>query len=405
MRLLDIVIIVLLFIIGYCFLLYPMVIRVLARFFPKPSHKNESYFPTISIILAVYNEESVLGRCIESLLKLDYPRELLEIIIGSDGSIDKTNEMLAGFSRKYDLIKPFCFPERRGKMAVLNDLVLKATGEILFFADADITLSVNTLKSQVRHFADSEIGAVGGGYQIHFDSNREGLYHSEKDYASLEQNIRINEAIFSSTVNVFGGNYTIRRAWWSPLPDSLVHDDTYVAYNIMDRGKRVFYEPESISTEVYNRSLSDEFLRKSRSASRGYHTLSFFPRLLGLSGGKNAFLLWSHKLLRWLSPFIACFIIALSVLGMVLNGGLQYVILLSGFCMISIITFIGWILDQQNIRIPIIRQCSWFVIMNIAYVVGTFKFITKTDEGMWSQATRPVLSDSSYALKEAVHTK
>jgi biofilm PGA synthesis N-glycosyltransferase PgaC len=405
MRILDIVIIFFLFLVGYCYVLYPIVIRLLAKFFPKPSLSDESFLPTVSIILAVYNEELVLGRCMESLLALDYPSELIEIVVGSDGSSDRTNEMLSEYGSQYHFIKQFCFSEQRGKMMVLNDLVAKATGEILFFADADITLSKNTLKVQVRHFADAEIGAVGGGYQIHFDANREGLYHSEKEYASLEQNIRINEALFSSSVNVFGGNYTIRRALWRSLPDPLVHDDTYVAYNVMDRGMRVFFESESVSTEIYNRSLEDEFKRKSRSASRGYHTLSFFPKLLGFSGGKNAFLLWSHKLLRWLSPLIACIIVVLSIMGILLYNELQYKILLSGFALISIITFIGWLFERQNIRIPIIRQCSWFIIMNLAYIAGTLRFLLKTDEAIWSQGARPVLSDSSYPLKEAVHTK
>ncbi|MFI5264239.1 MAG: hypothetical protein ACHQM6_06970, partial [Candidatus Kapaibacterium sp.] len=178
----------------------------------------------------------------------------------------------------------------------------------------------------------------------------------------------------------------------------------YVAYNIMDRGKRVFYEPESVSTEVYNRSLYDEFRRKSRSASRGFHTLSFFPNLLGYSGGKNAFLLWSHKVLRWLSPFIAGIIVILSGIGMIFIGGWQYMAVLFGFGLVSLITLIGWILERQNIRVPIIRQCSWFVIMNLAYIIGTLKFLAKKDEGIWLQSTRPAAKESSYPIKEVAHT-
>ncbi len=405
MRLLDYAIIILLLTVGYSLVLYPLVIRLLAKFFPKPSLRDDSFFPTVSIILAVYNEELVLERCIQSLLSLDYPKELLEIIIGSDGSSDSTNELLIALSNQYDFLKPFCFPERRGKMPVLNDLVLKATGNILFFADADITLSPNTLKAQVRHFADSQIGAVAGAYQIHSTNTKDAIYSSEKKYASIEQNIRLHEAIFSSTVGVFGGNYTIRSAWWRPLPDALVHDDTYVAYNIMAKGKRVFYEPESISIDVYSRSLQEEFRRKSRSASRGYHTLSFFPQLLGFAGGKNAFLLWSHKLLRWLNPLIICGVIALNIIGFILYSDWQYPFLLSGFGVVFLTTFIGWIVERKNVHVPLIRQGTWFVIMNLAYFVGTFKFLTNSDEGMWSPASRHVHSGISIPIKEAMHTK
>ena len=405
MRILDITIGFLLFLVGYCYVLYPIVIRLLAKLFPKPSLIDESYRPTVSIILAVYNEELVLDRCMESLLGFDYPKELIEIIIGSDGSTDRTNEILSDYNKQYHFVKPFCFSEQRGKMMVLNDIVTKATGDILFFADADITLSTNTLKTQIRHFADPDIGAVGGSYHIHFDDSRKGLSHSEKEYASLEQNIRRNEALFSSSVNVFGGNYSIRQALWLPLPDPLVHDDTYVAYNVMNRGKRVFFEPESVSTDLFNRSLKDEFRRKSRSASRGYHTLSFFPKLAGISGGKNSFLLWSHKILRWLSPLLISAVSILCIIGVVVYGSLGYSLILSVLIFAAIVTIIGMILEKYNIRVPLIRQCTWLVIMNIAYMVGTFKFLLKTDEGIWSQATRPVLSDSSYPLKEAVDIK
>jgi biofilm PGA synthesis N-glycosyltransferase PgaC len=404
MRILDIVIIVLFFIIGYCYLLYPVVLRLLATFFPKSSRIDENFRPTVSIILAVYNEELVLERCLESLLALDYPKESLEIVIGSDGSSDRTNEILASYSRQYSLIKPLYFSDRRGKMPVLNDLVTKATGEVLLFADADITLSKNTIRSQVRHYADASIGAVAGAYRIDTQGN-EGLYHSEKEYAFFEQKIRSDESKFSSTTGLFGGNYTIRRELWRPLPDPLVHDDMFVICSILDQKKRVMYEPESVSIDLYSRSFNEEFRRKSRSASRGFHTLSFFPKLTRISGGKNSFLLWSHKLLRWLSPFIASAIMILSVIGLVVFGKTVYVFLLWGFVLVSFISLIGWILEKQNIRIPIIRQITWLVIMNLAYIQGTFKFLMKTDTGIWTQSTRPALTGSSLKIKEAVHTK
>jgi cellulose synthase/poly-beta-1,6-N-acetylglucosamine synthase-like glycosyltransferase len=404
MRFLDIVIALLLLAVGYCYLLYPYLIRLLAKFFPKLSKKDESYRPSVSIILAVYNEELVVKRCLESLLSLDYPKELLEIIIGSDGSSDSTSEVVNSYSAQFPFIKSISFPERRGKMPVLNDLVKKASGEILFFADADITLTQNTLRVQLRHFADPSIGIVGGMYHIYSEKEK-SLYSSEREYASMEQQIKIHEGIFNSSMGVFGGNYSIRRQLWRPLPDPLVHDDLYVAVSVIDQGKRVIYEKESVSTDLYERSLKDEFRRKSRSASRGYHTLSFFPKLMGFAGGKNAFMLWSHKLLRWLSPFIMLAIVLLAISGSIIFGDLQYQVILYSFAALLIIAAIGWILDTQNIRIPVIRQCTWLLIMNAAYIDGTFKFLMKTDEKMWTQATRHANAGAALAMKEAVHTK
>ncbi len=404
MHVLDFIIIVLLFTIGYCYVLYPMIVRLLGKSFPKPTEKDETYSPKISIILAVYNEEIVLESCLDSLLALDYPKELLEIIVGSDGSTDKTNEILSSYNAQYPFIKTMTFSSRRGKMPVLNDLVLSATGDILFFADADISLSPNTLKVQLRHFVDPSVGAIGGGYHIHTETEK-GLSTSEKEYASKEQKIRVNEGIFSSSIGVFGGNYTIRRELWRPLPDALVHDDLFVALNVIDKKKRVVYEPESTSVDIYERSLKDEFRRKSRSASRGYHTLSFFQNLVGFSGGTIAFQIWSHKILRWLSPFILMAIVTLGILGFSLYQEIQYSILFFGFIAVMSLTFVGWLFEIKNIRIPILHQLTWLVIMNIAYIAGTIKFLLRSDEGMWTQATRQNISNTSYSVKEAADLK
>src|SRR5579872_1877036 len=135
MRLLDLFIVFFLSLAGYCFTGYPLLIYVLAKLFPKPFLFDKLFRPKVSIILAAYNEELVLHRCIESLLRLDYQHEQMEILIGSDGSSDKTNEILSRYKENYDFIKPVYYTTRRGKMPVLNDLVALATGEILFFAD------------------------------------------------------------------------------------------------------------------------------------------------------------------------------------------------------------------------------------------------------------------------------
>jgi glycosyltransferase involved in cell wall biosynthesis len=363
--------------------LYPFVIRLLAKIFPHFSPTDESYHPLVSIVLAVYNEEGVLGRCIESLLALDYPKELLEIVIGSDGSSDKTNEILLEYSGRFSFIKTFYFLERRGKMMVLNELVGKTIGDILFFVDADVTMKPNSLLMHVRHFVNPDVGGVAGAYYIQSE-DKGALYETEREYIFIEESIRKNESLFGSTMGLFGGNYTMRKALWHSLPDPLVHDD------------------------LYGRGVNDEFRRKSRSASRGYHTLSFFPHLAGFSGGKNSFLLWSHKILRWLSPFILALVLILNIIGCavyVFHAAFLYFWLLSGFATIIFFTLIGWILEKQNIRIPIIRQCTWFVIMNLAYISGAFKFLMKTDEGIWSQATRPTHSETSYTVKEVTNTK
>lgn len=388
MILLNVVIIFCTLVVGYCYLLYPMLIRLLAKKYPVPSIIDESYQPGISIILAVHNEERVIESCLASLLALDYPRERIEILIGSDGSSDCTNEILLQYQAQYPYIKAFCFTAQRGKIAVLNDLIAATTSEILFCLDADIELTPNTLRVQVRHFADQKIGAVAGLYKI---ESPEGsvLSKSEEEYTSLDQQIRTAESIYHSSVGLGGCNYTVRRSLWKPFPDNLIHDDLFILLSVLDQGFRVFFEPLSVASEKFARNIREEFRRKSRSASRGFHTFSFFPELMFPRSGKSALLLWSHKLLRWLSPLFMMIAIGLAVVGYNATSGLFYQIILSGVVLAAVIVVMGYYAERRSIAIPLVRQLSWLIVMNAAYVAGAMKYLTKSDHQVWMSSSRP----------------
>ena len=390
MILLNVAIIFCALVVGYCYLLYPILIRLLAKKYPEPSIIDESYLPSISIILAVHNEERVIESCLASLLALDYPKENIEILIGSDGSSDSTNEILLRFQAQYPYIKAFCFSAQRGKIAVLNDLITTTTSEILFCLDADIELTPNTLRVQVRHFADTKIGAVAGLYKI---ESPEGstLSRSEEEYTSLDQEIRTAESIYHSSVGLGGCNYTLRRSLWKPFPDNLIHDDLFVLLSVLDQGFRVFFEPLSVASEIFARNIREEFRRKSRSASRGFHTFSFFPELIFPRSGKSALLLWSHKLLRWLSPLFAIIAIVLALVGYNVTSGLFYQIILWGVVFAAIIVLVGYYAERRSIVIPLVRQLSWLIVMNAAYVVGAMKYLTKSDHQVWMSSSRPEL--------------
>lgn len=389
MDLLDILIIFLLLPVVYCYLLYPYLVQLAAKRFSHSHSIDESYLPTISVILSAHNEELVIRSSIASVLSQDYPSEKIEIIIGSDGSTDKTNEILAELSSKYSNLHTYCFDEQRGKMMTLNDIVRHATGEILYFLDADITLSSNSFRIHVRHYKDDTIGVVGGSYQIH-SHDEGGHFVSESEYASLEQRIRKSESLMSSTINVYGGNYSMRRDLWRDLPSPLVHDDVYVVLSVISQGKRVLTELESVAVDHYERSMKEEFKRKERSASRGYLTLSYFPELISFSGGTVALYLWSHKILRWLSPLL---VLMASILFMVntllVNNAARYTLMSIGlFGLIAV--FIGYRLQKRRDNPSLLGKLGWFIYMNAAYIKGTLTYVFDRDQHTWVKATRVI---------------
>ena len=394
MTIINIVIIVLVSSVVYCYLIYPYLIQILARFLSRDWLKDENYRPRVSIIIAVHNEEKVIERCLDSLFELDYPPHLLEICIGSDGSTDGTNILLGKYAGKDKRIKPFFFPAQRGKMLTLNDIVVHARGDILFFVDGDVILSENSLKVHIRNFADGSIGATAGKYVVHTEEY-DTLFHTENEYASLEQKIRESEGRISSTMGLYGGNYAIRKSLWKDLPSSLVHDDLFVILSINEQGYRVIYEPESVSTDIYNRSLREEFKRKARSASRGYHTLSYFPDALRFTKGSDTFFLWSHKVLRWLSPMLILLTVLLLIIGYRTNGSSLYLVIIATFGSGALIGFVGYMLEQQGRTIPVMRQITWLLVMNLAYIYGTYQYVFGKDKPIWSMASRAIIPKSA----------
>lgn len=395
MDLLDILVIFLLLPVVYCYLLYPYLVQLASKRFFRSHIIDESYLPTISVILSAHNEELVIRSSIASILSQDYPFEKVEIIVGSDGSTDRTNAILDELSSKHNNIRTFIFDEQRGKMMTLNDIVRHATGEILYFLDADITLSTNSFRIHMRHYSDETVGVVGGSYQIH-SHDEAGHFTSESEYASLEQRIRKSESLMSSTINVYGGNYSMRRNLWCDLPSPLVHDDVYVVLSTISQGKRVLTELESVAVDHYERSMKEEFKRKERSASRGYLTLSYFPELTSFSGGTIALYLWSHKILRWLSPF---FVLVASILfiinTLVVGDAVRYALVFTGlFGLIAV--FIGYMLQKRGDNPSVLGKLGWFIYMNAAYIKGTFTYIFDRDQHTWVKATRVTSPQQSH---------
>lgn len=384
----------------YVYILYPLMVGALARLHPKKWIRDENIFPTISILVPAYNEEDVIEKCLTSLFALEYPKDHIEIIIGSDGSTDRTNDIISRISKEYVNVISLCFPERRGKMLVVNDLAKAGQNEILFFTDADVHLSPNSLKLHVRHFADPTVGAVAGAYCVVVKSPN-GIFESEKSLASTEQRLRENESLIHSTIGMFGGNYSIRKRLWMPMPSPLVYDDVYAALSLITRGFRVIFEFGSVAIDEHTRSLSVEFRRKARNASFGFATLRYFPELIGFRLGLVSVMLWSHKILRWLSPWVLVTIGILTLTEYFHHNNIFWQTLVYGECLVLATGLIGALSYWSGSRLTGFVNVFWFLSMQIAFMIGALRFITGSEAQAWVQPPRAKSSD----IKEAVDIK
>jgi poly-beta-1,6-N-acetyl-D-glucosamine synthase len=277
---------------------YPILLYLRAQFWSIPV-RRASIFPQVTILLAAHNEEKNLPGKLTNLAELDYPADLLDVIVVSDGSGDGTNKILdawEGPSRR-----SFKLPIHRGKAAALNVGAAEAKGEIIVFTDARQAIASDALKIIVENFADPCVGCVSGELMLRESAaarSAEGLGL----YWRVEKNIRYWEGLVGSTVGATGALYAVRRELFLPIPQDLILDDVYVPLQVVRQGQRVVFEPRALAWDDFMPSAKQEFRRKLRTLTGNYQLLQLAPWILTTS---NPLLLQfvCHKMLRLLVPF------------------------------------------------------------------------------------------------------
>jgi poly-beta-1,6-N-acetyl-D-glucosamine synthase len=277
---------------------YPIWLYFRARFWPRPV-RRASIFPSVTIVLAVHNEEKYLPLKLHNLASLDYPADHVEMIIVSDGSTDETNKILAAWENSNR--RTVILPSHRGKATALNHGVADATGEIIVFTDARQTIACDALKNLVANFGDPSVGCVSGELIIGSDASiasAEGV----GVYWWLEKKIRYWEGLAGSTVGATGAFYAARRNLLLPLPRETILDDVYIPFQVVRQGQRVVFEANALAWDDLKPSPKHEFRRKVRTLIGNYQLLQLAPWVLKRPNPLR-FQFICHKLLRLLVPF------------------------------------------------------------------------------------------------------
>jgi biofilm PGA synthesis N-glycosyltransferase PgaC len=383
----------------YSYVGFPLLVSVLASIRPRKWTIDRSYQPAISIILPAYNEELVLRRCLTALVQQDYPSDKLEILCGSDGSSDNTNTILREFADLYPNVKPYLFETQRGKMFVLNDLVQFAKNEILFFTDADVTLSANTIRCHAAHYAGEQVGGVTGRLELAL-SSQNGAAVSESWFLDSENELRRKEALVYSTTGFYGCNWSMRKSVWRDLPSQRTCDDMFAYLAVIAQNKRLVFDEGAVATELYGRGYEDEFSRKSRYAARTLNAISYFPSLL--IKWPSAFFLWPRKLMRWFTFVPVLLIIIASLIGYAQKESWSYgALAIEGLGLM--LTLIGWASRNSKRSVPVASQLYWFYKMNLAFILGIYEYLFSKQRVLWSQTKR--VGDMTYFSSDAVATK
>jgi cellulose synthase/poly-beta-1,6-N-acetylglucosamine synthase-like glycosyltransferase len=273
---------------------YPLLLWLLGGRRRELVETDDAALPTVSMIVPVHNEASRLLRKIENTAALSYPAEKLEILFVSDGSTDDTVDFLRAHATPTMTVIPL--PVRRGKASALNAGLAHARHDVLVFTDAAIELEPDSLRRLVGRFADPEIGCVSGEDRIAGSGG-------EAWYGRYELMLRRLESQVHSIVGASGSFYAQRRALCAPFAEGQAPDFLSVLRTV-EQGSRAVTAPNAVGAMTSLKDPRQEFERKVRTLIRGMTTLFAHAHLLNpLRYGRFSFVLFSHKVMRWLAPF------------------------------------------------------------------------------------------------------
>jgi poly-beta-1,6-N-acetyl-D-glucosamine synthase len=279
--------------VGYTYAGYPLLIKAWSKLRPKAPLLGEGGEPRVSVVMAAHNEATQIGRKLENLLDLEYPREKLQIIVIDDGSTDETAQIIGSYSDQG--VELVSLRNAVGKASAINQGMLEADGDVILFCDVRQRIDPLALRSLLAAFADPKVGAVSGELVLESDQGP-GVYWK------YEKAIRGAESAVDSLVGATGALYAIRRALFRDLPDNALLDDVFTPMQIALQGYRVLLESNA---KVFDREadVQGEFARKARTLAGNYQILGQLPKLLNPIKNRLFFQYASHKLCRLLCPF------------------------------------------------------------------------------------------------------
>lgn len=333
--------------------------------------------PSVSIIVPAHNEESHIEAKLLNLLELDYPSGRVEILIGSDGSSDSTDDIVRRFTNRG--VRLVSFSQQRGKSAIQNALVAVATGDILLFTDADSFCAPNSLRRAVESFTDQRVGLVTASPR-YFNEARTHIAKNERLYLRYETWLRRLESDRGLLAMASGSFFAMRRALWRTF-DSDMGDDFVLPLRVVQAGSLVrFDERISVGTDLSQSDPQSMLKMKTRIVGKDFRALLSHRSLLNPARhGSLAIALWSHKLLRWLVPY---FLIALIVCNIGLLGRSlfdAFFALQSAFYTVAFASFISPRLSSRfGLSVPMS-----FCLVNFAALAGTLAAFRGRTTGKW----------------------
>jgi biofilm PGA synthesis N-glycosyltransferase PgaC len=370
---------------GYGLLLYVLV-RLKRLFKPVPRKKytlNE--LPTCTLIVAAFNEEEFITEKIENTLLLNYPKDKLEIIFVTDGSSDRTPELVA----EYPQIKLLHSAERKGKISAVHRAIETVTTELMVFTDANTFLNQDALFYLCRHYADAKVGAIAGEKRVVIEDTADATA-GEGFYWKYESKLKEWDSELYSVVGAAGELFSIRKNLYEPVPINSILDDFMISMRIAEKGFLIVYEPEAFASERSSANITEELKRKVRIAAGGIQSVIWLKSLLSpFKYPVLTFQYISHRVLRWtITPLLMITALVLNVL-LVLDGySGVYLMLFLAQILFYLSAYLGKVLEDKKVKVKIFFIPYYFCMMNYAVLAGLHRYFFGQQSVIWEKAIR-----------------
>jgi cellulose synthase/poly-beta-1,6-N-acetylglucosamine synthase-like glycosyltransferase len=343
---------------------YPVAAAALARLRGRPVRKREAT-PSVTLVVAAHNEEHVIERRLGNLLALDYPPELLDIVVASDASTDKTDELVESVAGREPRVRLLRCP-RGGKVAAQNFAVRGTSAEIVAFSDANAQWKSDALRRLVRNFSDPDVGYVCGGhfYEAADGTNREGTYWRYEAW------LRRSESALGSITGGIGPIYAVRRADYVDVDPRFGHD-LALPYVMVQCGRRAVFEPEAVAWEKPSRDIEDEYRRKVRMFEHCW-LIVLHGKMLRRLGPTYLFEILSHRHLRYATGLLHIVLLGSSLA--LVREGLVYQLALAAQLLLLLAAALG------------VGLARYYVLVTWATVVSLVRYLRFGVPAVWAKA-------------------
>ncbi len=354
----------------------------------KPFEFNaNATLPTVSLLIAAFNEEAIIEEKIKNCLALDYPKEKFQIIFITDGSSDATPLLIAKNSDVVLLHED----TRGGKMAAIKRALPLIKNEITVFTDANTFLNAVAIKELVKHYQNPKVGAVAGEKRIMVAESADASAAGEGFYWKYESTLKKWDYELYSNVGAAGELFSIRTAFYPPVEADTIVDDHMIAMRIAEKGYIIAYEPNAYALETSSANTKEELKRKIRIAAGGIQ--SVFRLQKSANPFHNPILTFqyiSHRVLRWtITPWLMVFVLLFNVT-ICFNYPelLLYQIMLILQSAFYVAAVVGAILESKSIKIKILFIPFYFCMMNYATILGTIRYFKGKQSAAWEKSLR-----------------